>query len=31
MGSIYSKDELVSQLTALKDKRDLVQKSSSYS
>ncbi|MBL56245.1 MAG: hypothetical protein CMP61_03560 [Flavobacteriales bacterium] len=26
MGSIYSKDELVSQLTALKDKRDLVQK-----
>jgi len=26
MGSIYSKDELVNQLTELKDKRDLVQK-----
>jgi hypothetical protein len=27
MGSIYSKDQLVNQLTQLKDKRDLVQKS----
>ena len=26
MGSIYSKDELMDQLTQLRDKRDLVQK-----